>query len=241
VATLPLGPADSEGGFATGAGSVWLLTDKKGVLSRIDPATHRVAAKIEVPSGSYACVFGEDNAVWISSTEQNLVSRVDPKTNSVTDKIRVGPAPRFLTAGGGSIWTLNQGDGTVSRVDVKTKALVTNIEAGIPGPGGEITFGEGYVWATVFEIPLTMIDPATNKVVRQWRGAGGDSVRAALGSVWLSNLRQQNVWRIHPNQLVVAAPSNRRCCLLRRSHQGGVGHIVVQSRRAPDFDSSRAF
>ena len=26
-------------------------------------------------------------------------------------------------------------------------------------------------------------------------------MRAALGSVWLSNLRQQNVWRIHPNQL----------------------------------------
>jgi YVTN family beta-propeller protein len=201
VATVPVGPADSEGGLATGAGSVWMLTDKKGILSRIDPQTNKVAAEIEVPSGSFACVFGEDGAVWISSTEQNLVARVDPKTNKVTDKINVGPQPRFLTAGASSIWTLNQGDGTISRVDVKTKSLLTNITVGIPGTGGEIAFGEGYIWATVFEIPLSQIDPATNKVIRQWRGAGGDSVRAAFGSVWLSNLRQQNLWRIHPNQL----------------------------------------
>jgi len=37
---------------------------------------------------------------------------------------------------------------------------------------------------------------ATNTVVKQWEGAGGDSLRVAFGSVWLSNLREQNVWRI---------------------------------------------
>jgi glyoxylase-like metal-dependent hydrolase (beta-lactamase superfamily II) len=146
-------------------------------------------------------VLGEDGAIWISSTENSVLTRVDPKTNTVTDKIPVGPQPRFLTAGAGSIWTLNQGDGTVSRVDVKTKTLVTHIALGAPGTGGEIGFGEGYIWATVFEIPISQIDPATNKVVRQWMGPGGDSIRAGFGSVWLSNLRQQNMWRIHPNQL----------------------------------------
>jgi glyoxylase-like metal-dependent hydrolase (beta-lactamase superfamily II) len=154
-----------------------------------------------VPSGSYAAVLGEDGAIWISSTENSLLTRVDAKTNAVTDRIAVGPNPRFLTAGGGSIWTLNQGDGTVSRVDVKTRTLIANIELGAPGTGGEIAYGEGYVWATVFEIPITQIDPATNKVVRQWMGPGGDAIRAGFGSVWLSNLRQQNLWRIHPNQL----------------------------------------
>jgi len=201
VATLPIGPANSEGGIATSTDSVWMLTDKKGILSRVDPKTNKVAAQIEVPSGSFACVLGEDGAIWMSSTENNLIARVDPNTNKVTDKVAVGSQPRFLTAGAGSVWTLNQGDGTVSRVDLKTKALITNIEVGVPGTGGEIAFGEGYLWVTVFEIPLSQIDPATNKVIRQWRGAGGDSVRASLGSVWLSNLRQQNLWRIHPNQL----------------------------------------
>jgi YVTN family beta-propeller protein len=207
VATIPHGPANSEGGIAASADSVWMLTDKKGVLSRIDPQTNKRSAEIEVPSGSFACVLGEDGAIWISSTENNLLTRVDPKTDTVTDKIPVGPQPRFLTAGAGSIWTLNQGDGTVSRVDTKTKTLVTNIQLGAPGTGGEIGFGEGYIWATVFEIPITQIDPTTNKVIRQWLGPGGDSIRAGMGSVWLSNLRQQNLWRIHPNQLEAGVAS----------------------------------
>jgi YVTN family beta-propeller protein len=47
----------------------------------------------------------------------------------------VGPKPRFLTAGGGSIWTLNQGDGTVSRVDEKNRKVIATIQVSIPGSG----------------------------------------------------------------------------------------------------------
>lgn len=195
VATIPVGPANSEGGVSTGGGSVWLLTDPKGKLSRIDPKTNKVIAEIEVPEGSFSCQFGE-GAVWLTSTEKSLVGRVDPKTNKLTDSIPVGPKPRFMTIGAGAIWTLNQGDGTISRVDTKSRKLVTNIEAGIPGTGGELAFGNGFVWATVFQIPLTKIDPKTNQVVQQWVGPGGDSVRIGHGAVWLSNLREQNVWRV---------------------------------------------
>jgi len=200
VATVLAGPANSEGGIAASDDSVWMLSDAKGIISRIDPDTNKVIAEIQVPAGSFACVVGEDGAVWVSSTDNSLLARLDPKTNLVTDKIEVGPKPRFLAAGGGSIWTLNQGDGTVSRVDVKTKKLVQHIEVGVPGNGGEIAYGEGVVWVTVFDIPLSQIDPATNKVVKQWLGAGGDSVRAGLGTVWISNLRQGNVWRIDAKQ-----------------------------------------
>jgi streptogramin lyase len=125
---------------------------------------------------------------------------VDPKTNEVTASIEVGPGPRFLTTGAGSAWTLNQGDGTVSRVDAKTGKLVSNIAVGIPGTGGELAFGEGHVWATVFQIPISQIDPKTNQVVKQWFGAGGDSIRVGHGSVWLCNLREQTVWRIDTQQ-----------------------------------------
>jgi YVTN family beta-propeller protein len=200
VATIPVGPAGSEGGLAASADSIWMLSDPQGVLARIDPKTNAKVADISVPSGSFVCVVGDDGAVWVVSTENSLIARVDPHTNEITDRIDVGPKPRFTTAGDGSIWTLNQGDGSISRVDVKTKKLVANIEAGIPGTGGEIAYGEGYLWATVFEIPLTQIDPKTNQVVKQWVGSGGDSVRAGHGSVWISNLRQQNLWRIDPKQ-----------------------------------------
>jgi YVTN family beta-propeller protein len=195
IATIPAGPANSEGGIAAGPEAVWIVTDLKGVLARVDPATNKVTAEIAIAPGSVGPVYAE-GAVWVSSPEKSVVTRVDPKTNTVTDTIAVGPTPRFITTGAGSVWTLNQGDGTVSRVDMKTRKVVASIEVGIPGTGGELAYGEGHIWATVFQIPLSMIDPKTNTVVKQWTGAGGDAVRAGHGSVWLSNLREQNVWRI---------------------------------------------
>ncbi len=200
VATVPYGPANSEGGIVASKDSIWMLSDAGKNLLRIDPATNRAVATIQMPAGSYVVVIGEDEAAWVVSTETSQVVRVDPLTNLITDRVDVGPRPRFTTAGAGGIWTLNQGDGTVSRIDVKSRKLVTTIDIGAPGTGGEIAYGEGAVWVTVFEIPLTQIDPDTNKVVKQWVGAGGDAVRVGHGSVWLSNLRQQNVWRLDPKQ-----------------------------------------
>jgi virginiamycin B lyase len=197
VATIPVGPAHTEGGVAASDDAVWILSDPKGKLSRVDPKTNTVVAEVAVPEGSFACTYA-DEAIWVSSTEKSQVVRVDPKTNKVTDVVDVGPQPRLITAGAGAVWTLNQGDGTISRVDTKTRKLVTNIECGIPGGGGEISYGGGHVWATVFQIPLTKIDVETNQVVAQWTGPGGDAVRFGHGSVWLSNLREQNLWRLSP-------------------------------------------
>ncbi len=199
-ATIAVGPAESEGGITASADAIWLVTDKLGKLSRIDPKTNTVAAAVVIPAGSASCEFS-DGAVWVTTPGKNMLTRVDAKTNKVTDSITVGPQPRFLTHGAGSIWTLNQGDGTVTRVDTKSRKVIASIELGVPGPGGEIAFGLGHVWATIFQIPITEIDPVTNKVVRQWVGAGGDSIRVAHGSIWLSNLREHNVWRIDPQKL----------------------------------------
>ena len=200
TATLPIAPANSEGGLVASPDAVWMLTGIKGDLSRIDPTTNKIVAEIPVAPGSVACVYGA-GSIWVTSPEKSVLTRVDARTNAVLATIAVGPGPRFLTFGANAVWTLNQGDGTVSRVDAKTGKLIANIEVGIPGTGGELAFGDGFVWATVFQIPLSKIDPATNQVVKQWTGPGGDSVRVGHGSLWLSNLREQNVWRIDLKQL----------------------------------------
>ena len=204
-ATLPFAVPESEGGLATGAGSVWVMTDKKGTLTRVDPATNKAVAEIYVAPGSYAVAFGE-NAVWITSTETNVLTRVNPRTNVIEQTIPVGPKPRFLAVGEGSVWTINQGDGSISRVDATTNKVLATIEAGIPGNGGEIAVGDGSVWVTSFEYPITRIDVATNKVVQQFYGDGGDAIRFGLGSVWLSNLRAANVWRLDPKRVVATLP-----------------------------------
>ena len=93
------------------------MTDTKGTLARIDPATNRVVAEISVAPGSFGIAFGE-GAVWVTSSEKNVVTRVNAFTNVVEHAIPVGPTPRFLAVGEGAVWTLNQGDGSISRVDV---------------------------------------------------------------------------------------------------------------------------
>jgi DNA-binding beta-propeller fold protein YncE len=200
TACFPLKTASSEGGIATGAGSVWLLTDERSTLVRLDPANNKVVAEIRVAPGSYAVAFGE-NAVFVTSTKESLLTRIDPRTNLIVETVKVGPAPRFLAVGEGAVWTLNQGDGSISRVDLKTNKVVATIEAGIPGGGGEIAVGEGSVWATSFQYPITRIDPASNKVVQQFFGKGGDAIRVGQGSVWLSNLRAGSVWRLDPRRI----------------------------------------
>jgi virginiamycin B lyase len=199
VATIAASPAVSEGGIAASPEGVWLVTDAQGTLSKIDPGKNAIVAQVSVPSNSAGVAYG-NGLIWVTSPDSNMLTGVNPKTNSVVYSVEVGPRPRFLTTGAGSVWTLNQGDGTVSRVDAKTGKLIAQIEVGVPGTGGEIAFGEGYVWATVFEIPISQIDPATNTVVKQWHGPGGDSIRVAHGSVWLSNLRDGNVWRFSSQQ-----------------------------------------
>jgi streptogramin lyase len=200
VATVPAGPAESEGGIATSEDAVWLVTDPAGKLSRIDPKTNSVSATIDIPAGSAAVLYG-DRAIWVTTPAKNMLTRVDPGTATVTDSISVGPGPRFETFGAGSVWTLNQGDGTISRVDTQSRKVTATVEVGIPGSGGEIAFGLGHVWATLFQIPISEIDPETNKVIKQWVGEGGDSIRAGHGSVWLTNLRAHTIWRIDPKQL----------------------------------------
>jgi virginiamycin B lyase len=195
AATLPVGPADSEGGITASEDSIWIISDQNGTLLRIDPSTNSVRAKIAVPPGSFNPLYSE-GVVWITGNKSGVLSSLDAKTNEIRPSIPVGPQPRFLTAGAGSIWTLNQGDGSVTRVDAKTRRAVATIEAGIPGPGGELCFGAGSVWATVIDFPLTQISPATNKIVRQYTGPGGDSVRFGHNSLWLTHLRAGQLWRL---------------------------------------------
>jgi virginiamycin B lyase len=205
LAVLPITPAGPEGGIVASADSIWMVTDSKGTLTRIDPSTNSLRQSTSIPPGSYNPIFS-NGVVWVSGTESNVITAVDATSGKVLESLSVGSKPRFLTSGGGSVWTLNQGDGSISRVDEKTRKLVATVQAGILGTGGDIAFGVGSVWATVFDVPLTRINGTTNKVVRQWVGKGGDSLRYGFGSIWITNYKKGLLLRIPDKSLVKAAP-----------------------------------
>jgi len=207
VAKVPVGPANNEGGIAYGAGSIWMPSDPKGELTRVDPATNGIAAVIPLPSGSYTAVFGYGR-VWVSSTDKSVVSVIHPATNAVIAEIPVDKAPRFMAVGEGYVWTLNQGTGTVSKIDPVTMRAVAHIPVGVPGTGGDIAAGEGAVWVTTRDIPVSRIDVASEKVTHQFVGPGGDAIRVLHGSVWLANGRWSNVWRFQANRITGMVPTS---------------------------------
>jgi streptogramin lyase len=194
-----IGPAAPEGGIATSPDSVWLVVDKKGSLARIDPASGALRQTIQVPAGSFN-PFYSDGRIWVTRAAGSEVTSVDAATGAVLGSVRTGPGPRFLTAGAGAVWTLNQGDGTLTRVptardqDAKTVALAT------PGHGGDISFGLGMVWTTMVKVPLSMVDATTATLLCQWTGPGGDSLGIGHGAIWLTDYHAGTITRIELQQ-----------------------------------------
>jgi YVTN family beta-propeller protein len=189
----------AAGPVATGTGSIWMITDTAGTLSRIDPDTNAVVAEVTVPAGAGALVFGLD-AVWVASSTRDLVTRVNGHTNVVVEAIKVGRSPVSIAIGEGSVWTLNSGDGTVTRIDPKTNKVIETIKAGVMGSNGTIVVGEGSVWLSARGAPLTRIDPATNTVRQQFSGPGGGALAIGAKSLWLA-ATPTAVWRIDPRRV----------------------------------------
>jgi len=194
AATFAVGPAAAEGGIAYGAGSVWLIVDKLGALARLDPARGTILDTYRVPAGSYNPTFS-NGIIWVSHAEGSDVTGIDAATGKTSATVATGPNPRFLTTGAGAIWTLNQGDGTVTRVDTHSQRAIA-IALGTPGHGGDITYAAGHVWSTMPKTPLSVIDAATNSVLCQWAGPGGDSLGVGHGAIWLTDYHAGSISRI---------------------------------------------
>ena len=50
--------------------------------------------------------------------------------------------------------------------------------------------------STVFDVPLTRVDATTNRVVKQWIGKGGDSLRFGFDSLWITDYKKGLLSRI---------------------------------------------
>lgn len=196
VATLPIAPANSEGGITVSPGAVWMATGDKE-LSRIDPATGTVRQRVAVAPGSQNPVYAA-GIVWITSKASNVLTAVDASSGHPVATIPLPGGPHFIAAGGGAIWTIGQGDGIVTRIDIKKRRVAARIYAKIAGFGGDVTYGAGSVWTTLVGVPLTKIDASNNSLVTQWMGRGGDAIHFEYGTVWLANYNDHLVWRIKP-------------------------------------------
>jgi virginiamycin B lyase len=202
TATVASGAADIRGSLAASADSLWLLTDAKTTLSRIDPDQNAVVGEMRLPPGCGSLTFGE-TALWIACPNENKVLRINPATNLVEKVIDVSAHPRALAIGGTSIWVLCEKDGIIDRIDPKTNKVSKSIALDVPGAKGAIAFGEGAVWVTLTGFPLTRIDPQSETVVQQFFGTGGGgAILTTSGAIWLTSPNAGALLRIDPKRVL---------------------------------------
>ena len=203
--TIAAGVAAAENLIAATADSIWLLTDDKTTLARIDPDQNVVVAELRVPAGCRGLTFGE-TALWLACPAENKVLRINPTTNLVEQVIKVSEHPEFLAVGEGSIWVLCRKEGKIDRIDPKTNKVSKTIELGVPGAGGQMAFGDAYLWVTQPGFPLARIDAKTETVAQQFTGEGGGAIAVSPGAIWLSNVKDGTVWRIDPKRVLATLP-----------------------------------
>jgi virginiamycin B lyase len=202
IATIASGTADVKRSIADNADSIWLLTDAKTTLSRIDPDQNAVVGEMRVPAGCGSLTFGE-TALWLACPNENKVLRINPATNLVEKVIDVSAHPQALAVGGTSIWVLCEKEGKIDRIDPKTNKVSKSIALEVPGAKGTIAFGEGAVWVSLTGFPLTRIDPESETVAQQFYGAGGGgSIAISAGAIWLSNPEAGTLLRIDPKRVL---------------------------------------
>jgi YVTN family beta-propeller protein len=152
IATIedPIRIETLEHPIAVGEGAVWVIDN--GGLVRIDPASNRIAARIEILVTPFATldaggIAAGEGAVWVTNPVAGTVSRISPASNRVSSRIKVGKTPLGVAVGEGSVWVANSDAGTVSRIDPDQGKVVATLRIG-PNPT-EIAVGAGGVWVTV--------------------------------------------------------------------------------------------
>ena len=211
VAKVSLKPAKIEKTIETGTGtaapaiaastdSIWILSDDKSTLSRVDPKDNAVVAEIRLATGCNSILFAE-TSLWITCPGADKVLRVDPRTNLVDKRIEVPGTPSAIAFGEASIWVLAQKEGKVAQIDPKTNKVTATIELNIPNATGNIAFGDGSVWVSAPGFPITRINPTTAKVLQQFAGEGAGMVYSGLGSVWLANPKTNTLTRFDPKRI----------------------------------------
>ena len=166
-------PVDAPSGLDFGHGSVWVTSAARGTLSRIDPESGKVVAKIEVGEGAVDIATDEGSgAVWVAEWLKNgKLSRVDPETNRVVAEIPIRPDAQeggasSVAVGEGAVWAQSV-DGRLLKVDPATNEVVAKVSLG--DYSSYLAIYGGAVWATVqgfaSQRRLLKVDPATNEVV----------------------------------------------------------------------------
>ena len=199
----------SPGSVETAFGSVWVTNGDAQTLTRLNPQTNAVIARIPTP-GTASVVGVGAGAVWVTSFPGNSLTRIDPADNRVTQTISLAPrgtGPVGVTVFDGFVWVANhngQPTTSVSKINPATMRVADVIPVGggtDSGPGW-ILSGAGSIWTNVSgnSSEVVRIDPHTDRILASipdrsacaqlaaddtsvWGGCGNDPFSPGLSRI----------------------------------------------------------
>jgi len=184
--------------FAATEDAVWILDRNTGSVSRIDPATNKVAATVAAGKGACVGLAADSGRLLVPLCPQKSIARIDTRTNAIAEAL---PAPLFAAArsiaiGVGSVWTIADAKGTIARVDPVEKTVVALID--LPAAPSSLAYGADALWAaSAGANTVTRVNPYNNLVVETIAVPGGPrDLTVGGGAVWTLNQSDGSVTRI---------------------------------------------
>lgn len=137
ISEFPIGRSASLADIDRATGKVYVSSYSQSEGSNllvVDPAAHRVLARIPLPNSSSAGAVGVDSAsqsVYITN-DQGSVTVVDTAANGVRAEIAVGRYPMqiALDSDWNTIYVVNQADNSVSVIDTRSNRVAQTIGVG---------------------------------------------------------------------------------------------------------------
>ncbi len=180
----PGGNISGIGGFsrqkiAVTPEAVWVINPDQSI-SRIDPRTNRVVARLKANAQVIAAGEGD---VWIG--QEGGIAEVDTARNVVSRRIPLGEdTPSGLAVGAGSVWAADPFDGSIWRIPREHPAAKRRIP--LARWVNVVAFGAGSVWATnEIADEVYRIDPRTNAARVVAHTASPRGVGAGDGGAWV--------------------------------------------------------
>ena len=203
IARTPIPTNGVNAGLAFGAGSIWLAPTGTSQLLRIDPASNRFLANINLGvsnhghrsslGGGVAFAAGR---IWVSrdpDRPRGDVISLNPATGATATPITVGSGPDTVVSGFGSLWVDNTSIvvgntapssiyPAVSRIDLQTRRVTTQPFAGIPAVG----FGSLWIQTNPGsdDAAIVRINPATGQTLARIAVPRVVGVSSGGGRVW---------------------------------------------------------
>lgn len=172
---------------AAGDGGIWVTGF--GTVTRVDPSTNRVVARIAVPgTGDHSHMAVGFGAVWVTASEgrPGALIRIDPKSNRIEATIQIGRPVHEVELLNGFVWVTRPESGppTLLSVDHRTNRLAPSNSAAPPTPvmTGSIR-GFGSAWLAHDDVVLRM-DPESAEIQARILVAAAD-IAIGPDGVWV--------------------------------------------------------